>query len=267
LRPIRGTSLLHELLPILVRRQLGVLTEKPRKETGIVIANFVADGLDALARARQQPLGGLDPQPLQVVQRLVTCRALEAAHEVADAHAVVAGHILEAELVGEVFLQPMLDLQNDQVLMQLLPAKAHAPRGVVALHFVEDVAGRGAGHIGAAEALDQVDVQVAGRSGAAGAIDIVGVGQVLVLVQPDLRKAFGKAGEEAPVGRRLLAIEQAGFGQPEHTTGLGAQHRTAGMLFTQPWQHLWITLQEVVEIVPVGREDDHIGVVQAAVDR
>ncbi|MNC34236.1 hypothetical protein D3C75_826610 [compost metagenome] len=165
------------------------------------------------------------------------------------------------------FFEPVLDLQDDQVLVQLLPAKAHAPGGVVALHFVEDVAGHGAGHVGATEAFDQVDVQVAGRGGAAGAVQVVGVGQVLVLVQPDLREAFGKAVEEAPVGGRFLAVEQAGLGQPEHTTGLGAQHSATGMLFTQPRQHLWITLQQVVEIIPVGREDDHIGVVQAAVNR
>lgn len=90
---------------------------------------------------------------------------------------------------------------------------------------------------------------------------------MLVLVQADLREAFGKAVEEAPVGGRFLAIEQAGFGQPEHTTGLGAQHRATRVLFTQPRQHLWVTLQQVVEIIPVGREDDHIGVVQAAVNR
>ena len=90
---------------------------------------------------------------------------------------------------------------------------------------------------------------------------------MLVLIQPDLREALGKAVEEAPVGSRLLAIEQAGLGQPEHATGLGAQYRAAGMLFTQPWEHLWITLQQVVEVVPVGREDDDVGVVQATVDR
>ncbi|MNH18786.1 hypothetical protein D3C79_785030 [compost metagenome] len=96
------------------------------------------------------------------MQRLVTGGALEAAHEVADAHAVVARYIFEAELVGKVFFKPLLDLQDDQVLVQLLAAKSHTPRGVVALHLVEDVAGHRLGDIGAAETLDQVDVQVAG---------------------------------------------------------------------------------------------------------
>jgi hypothetical protein len=123
------------------------------------------------------------------VQRLVAGGGLEAAHEVADAHAVVAGHVLEAELVGEVLFEPVLDLQDDHVLVQLLPAKADAPGRVAALHFVENVAGHGTGHVGAAETLDQVDIQVAGRGGAAGAVQVVGVGQVLVLVQRTLGSA------------------------------------------------------------------------------
>ena len=39
------------------------------------------------------------------------------------------------------------------------------------------------------------------------------------------------------------------------------------MLFTQPRQDLGITAAQRVEIVPERREDDHIGVFQAAVDR
>jgi len=56
----------------------------------------------------------------------------------------------------------MLDLQDDHVLVQLLAAKADAPRGVIALYFVKDVAGYGLGDIGAAKTLDHVNVEVAG---------------------------------------------------------------------------------------------------------
>ncbi|MNJ55748.1 hypothetical protein D3C77_512660 [compost metagenome] len=145
---------------------------------------------------------------------------------------MVAGHVLEAELVGEMLFEPVLDLQDDQVLVQFLPAKAHAPRGVVALHFVEDVAGHRLRHVGAAESLDQVDVQVAGRSSAAGAVEVVGVGQVLVLVEADLGEAFFELVEETPVGGRLLAIEQPGLGQPEHAAGFATEHGAAGVLLT-----------------------------------
>ncbi|MNP33233.1 hypothetical protein D3C76_1264570 [compost metagenome] len=87
-------------------------------------------------------------------------------------------------------------------------------------------------HVGAAEALDQVDVQVAGRSSAAGAVEVVGVGQVLVLVEADLGEALFELVEETPVGGRLLAIEQAGLGQPEHAAGFATEHGAAGVLLT-----------------------------------
>ena len=48
-RRAMGLCRLLELLPILVRRQFRVLAEQPRKEAGIVVADFIADGLDALA--------------------------------------------------------------------------------------------------------------------------------------------------------------------------------------------------------------------------
>ena len=122
----KPSGFLHELLPVLIRGQFGVLTEQPGEEAGVVVTHFIADGLDALARTRQEPLGRLDTQTLEVMQGLVAGGALETAHEVADAHAVVARYVLEAELVGEVLLQPVLDLQDDQVPVQLLSAKAHA---------------------------------------------------------------------------------------------------------------------------------------------
>ena len=49
-RAVELRSLL-KLLPILVRRQFGVLAEQPRKEARIVVADFVADGLDTFATA------------------------------------------------------------------------------------------------------------------------------------------------------------------------------------------------------------------------
>jgi len=49
----RGLRSLLKLLPILVRRQLGVLAEQPRKEARVVITDLITDGLDAFAAAGQ----------------------------------------------------------------------------------------------------------------------------------------------------------------------------------------------------------------------
>ena len=38
------------------------------------------------------------------------------------------GDVFKAEFVGKVLFKPMLDLQDDHVLMQLLPAKPDPPR-------------------------------------------------------------------------------------------------------------------------------------------
>ncbi|RMV63912.1 HTH-type transcriptional regulator glxA [Pseudomonas syringae pv. pisi] len=244
-----------------------MLAEQSGKEAGVVVAHFVADGLDALARPRQQSLCRFDPQPLQVMQRLVACGGLKAAHEIANAHAVLTGHVFKAELVGKVLFQPVLDLQNDHVLMKLLTAKTDSPRRVGATHFIEDVAGDGLGDIGAAEALDQINVQIAGRGRAARAIHVVGVGQVLFLIEQDLGIALGECAEKAPVGRRFLAVQQAGFGKPVDAGGFGAEYRAVGVLFAQPRQDLWVTLAEDFKIVPEGRDDDDVALAERALDR
>ncbi|MNF86883.1 hypothetical protein D3C84_693340 [compost metagenome] len=90
---------------------------------------------------------------------------------------------------------------------------------------------------------------------------------MLVLVELDIGETFLEGVEKTPVGGRFLAIEQSGFGQPEHPGGLAAEHRATGVLLAQPWQHLWITLAQGVEIVPEGREDDDVSVFQAAIHR
>lgn len=183
-----------------------------------------------LLRVLEHALGGLDPQSLQIVQRLVAGSGLEAPHEVADAHAVVAGDVLETELVGEVVFQPLLDLQDRRVMVQLLSAEADTPWGVAALYFVEGIPGHRLGHRSAAETLDQIDVEVAGGGDAAGAEQVVGIGQVLLLVEQHVREAFGEFSIEAPVGGSFLAIQQTCLGQPEDPGRLAAEGGSSAWL-------------------------------------
>ena len=60
-------GLLLELAAVVVGGQPRVLEEQACEEAGIVVADLVADGLDALAGGGQQALGGFDAQALQVV--------------------------------------------------------------------------------------------------------------------------------------------------------------------------------------------------------
>src|SRR3546814_4114964 len=93
------------------------------------------------------------------MQWFVPRGGLEAAHEVADAHAVLPGDVLKAKLVGEVFFEPVLDLQDDHILVQFLTAEADSSRRVAALHFIQNVSCHSLGHVGAAEASDEVDIE------------------------------------------------------------------------------------------------------------
>ncbi|MNR54255.1 hypothetical protein D3C85_1744100 [compost metagenome] len=72
------------------------------------------------------------------------------------------GNVLEAEFIGEVLFQPLLDLQDDHVLVQFLPAEADPPWRIAALHLIQDIPRNGLGDVGATEAFDEIDVEVAG---------------------------------------------------------------------------------------------------------
>ena len=39
------------------------------------------------------------------------------------------------------------------------------------------------------------------------------------------------------------------------------------MTFAQPAQYVWVTRAECVEVIPEGGQDDHVGAVQAAINR
>ena len=179
---------------------------------------------------------------------------------------MIAGHVFEAKLIRQMVFEPVLDLQDDHVLMQFLPAKTDTSGGVVTLNLVQDVTGHGLGNIGAAEALDQINVQVAGRRRATRAVQVVCIGQVFVLIEVNLWIALGERAEKAPIGRGFLAVEQSGLGEPEDPGGFCAQDGATGMLFAQPRQDLRVALAQGVKIVPKGREDDDVGVFQATVD-
>ena len=94
-----------------------------------------------------------------------------------------------------------------------------------------------------------------------------GVGQVLVLIEMYVWEAFGEGAEKTPIGGRLFAIQQPGFGQPKHPGGLGTQDGAAGVLRAQPGKNLRVALAECVEIVPEGGQYDDVGVFEGAVDR
>ena len=192
------------------------------------------------------------------MQRFVAGGSLEAAHEVTNAHAVLAGDILKAKLLGKMLLQPLLNLQYGHVLMQFLTAEANNAGGIAALYFVQGIACDRLGYLASAELFDQVDGQIAAGGDACGAIDVVRIGDVFVLAQNYFGKALAEFLEKPPVGGRFPAIQQACRSYPEYSGRFGADQRTACMLGLKPGDDVRIALEHLVKIAPEGREHDQL---------
>ncbi len=165
------------------------------------------------------------------------------------------------------FFQPFLDLQHAGVQVQLLSTEAEAPGAVVALDLEQHVARHALSDVRAAEAFDQVHIQIAGRGGAAGTEQVVAVGQVLAGGELHARKALDELAGETPVGRRLAVVQQARMRHPEGAGGLAADRTACGMLLAEPGRDLRVAGRERVEVGPERRQDDRIGIFQCAVDR
>src|SRR5882724_11820457 len=78
------------------------------KERGILIADCATDLLHGAMVALEKALGGGDSQLLQVDQRTVSGSLLEAANEIARAHADATGGSLERERAVKILMQPLL---------------------------------------------------------------------------------------------------------------------------------------------------------------
>src|SRR5262249_29460206 len=97
-----------ELLPIGAGGDSRVALEKPAEERDILVAHSVADLLHGAMVAFQQALGGGDAQLLYICERAVAGGVLEAANEVAQAHAHAPGCRLERKVFMKILVQPLL---------------------------------------------------------------------------------------------------------------------------------------------------------------
>ena len=83
----------------------------------ILIADGVTDLLHGAVVALQQALGGSNSQLLQVDQRAVSGSMLEAADEIAQAHAHAPGWSLQREGLVKILVQPFLRAGNGVIGM------------------------------------------------------------------------------------------------------------------------------------------------------
>ena len=82
--------------------------EKVAEEGDVLVADGVADFLHRAMVAFQQTFGGGDSQLLQVHERAISGGLLEAADEIAQAHAHAARRSIEGEVLVKVVVQPFL---------------------------------------------------------------------------------------------------------------------------------------------------------------
>src|SRR6185312_776920 len=82
-------------LPVSAWRYAGVALKEGTEKDLVLITDGLTDLLHRAMIAFQHPLGGCNPQFLQVGQRTVAGRFLEAAHEVSWAHAHAMRRLLQ----------------------------------------------------------------------------------------------------------------------------------------------------------------------------
>ncbi len=126
--------------------------------------------------AFEQALGFFYAEALLVGVGRVAGGLLEAADEVAAAHAEVVGQFGDGDIFAKMFFQVALDLQHGLVCVQLLVVEDHEGclGSAVVVYFEDFRKMHGRGLVD--KLLDQVDDQVEGGEGAAGGVHAVHVG-------------------------------------------------------------------------------------------
>src|SRR6266852_3663138 len=94
--------------PVCAGGNACVSLEEAAEIGGILIADRVTDLLHGAMVALQQALGGGDAQLLQIDQGAVSGGLLEAANEIAQAHAHAPGRGVEREGLMKMLVQPLL---------------------------------------------------------------------------------------------------------------------------------------------------------------
>src|SRR5512141_267894 len=97
-----------EALAVRLRRDAGVSAEQATEEGGVLVTNGAPHLLHGAPGGLEQPARRRDAQLLQVAERRVARGGAEAPREVARAHPHARRQLLEAELLAEVLVDPVL---------------------------------------------------------------------------------------------------------------------------------------------------------------
>lgn len=157
-------------------------------------------------------------------------RRLEAAQQVARAHAELLGDALDGRVLVETALQQVLDPADS-----LVGERHHAvARLQAAGQADEQRLGALQRNVAAAELVDQVETQVDGRVPATAAEQTPVLGDEVLRLPQDLGIALPEHVRHAPVGGGTAAVEQPGFRQEGDAAAHAAEERAARMCGAEP---------------------------------
>src|SRR5580692_7445654 len=152
-------------------RYACVALKQRTEERDVLIADRVADFLHRAMVALQHPLGGGNPQFLQIGQRAVTRRLLEAANEIANAHAHPARRIFQRKCRRKMLVHPFLRARDGIVRMIGLQRYDREARLPGSWRLDQKRLSRLHRHFVAAESFDEVNAQVQRRVYSTAAIE------------------------------------------------------------------------------------------------
>jgi hypothetical protein len=223
-----------------------VAPEHGAEEARVLVADRARHLGDARVRLLQQALRGAHAQALEVRDRRMAGRGLEAADEVARAHAEQAREPLEAELLPAVAVDPLLGAVDRRVRVARPDREHREARLAVARHVEQQALGALHRQLAPAELLDQVEREVEGGVDAASAVDAVGLGDELVRAPVDAREAGAVGLDEAPVRGGALLVEEAGRGGERHAGADARDARAARARAAQVRDHRGVAREERV---------------------
>src|SRR5215469_2352491 len=143
------------------------------KKSHILIAHSIADLLHGAVLAFEHSFSGGNAQLLQVVQRTVSRGLLEAADEVAQAHAYATSRSFERKVCLEMFVEPGLRAGDGVVGVLHLEGYDSEARLPCARRLDEQRLGALHGNVVAAVSLDEIKTEVERSVHAAAGVEVL----------------------------------------------------------------------------------------------
>lgn len=216
----QSSTELTEFVPIFLRGDACYFPENIAEGFCIGVTDGVHYFVDVLTGGFEAPLGGLDLYALDVIDGRYLRSFFEAAGEIDTVHRAAVGQVFYRDLFFYFCFDVFLDGPDGLVLMVFHAFEKNEGRLGVAIDINLQHFGAVEGGGAAAVFLDQIKYEVEAGGGAAGGVYSVFVGDDLVGLEIEIRKALTEGCCGLPVGAAGFVLQETGGGQQE---GAGAE--------------------------------------------